>query len=331
MIHIHLKAAMRRLPPLATLRAFEAAARHQSFRLAAAELGVTPTAISHQIRSLEQWIGQKLFERRTRQVVLTPAGSALFPVLQSGFDAAAAAIADLRARPPRPAVTLSATAAFTAQWLVPRIGKFQRACPDIDLRLHASEEVVNLDSGQADIAIRYGGGPYPGLIADILFEDCFGVVANPALSTGEPADLANATLLHFEWRRKDPRNPTWESWSEAAGIGLDGNAHLHFSSESHAIQAAVAGQGVALLSLRLVEAELAAGFLVQPFGPILPALSYQLIQPQRTEGDPNVAAVRQWLLDEAGTNGAGRLLSRDSDPSPPNISRPNPRPATAPC
>jgi LysR family glycine cleavage system transcriptional activator len=293
---------MRRLPPLTTLRAFEAAARYQSFRLAAGELGVTPTAISHQIRLLEEWLGQPLFERRTRQVGLTEAGLALFPVLQKGFDDAAAAIAAIRSRPPRATVTLSATAAFTARWLVPRIGRFQHAFPEIDLRLDASEGLANLDAGQADIAIRYGAGPYSGFLTDILFQDRFGVVASPALQISKSADLLGKTLLHFEWHRADACNPTWSLWSDLSGIALDENSHLRFSNESHAIQAAIAGQGAGLLSLVLVEAELRAGLLTQPFGPLLPALTYHILRPRRAAQDPHVAAVRQWLLDEANAD-----------------------------
>src|SRR5438552_16767731 len=150
---------MRRLPPLGMLRAFEAAARHLSFKRAALELAVTPTAISHQIGRLEENLGVALFERRARRVILTPAGRTLFPVLRDGLDAFADAIDGLHAHKARRSVTLSATTAFTAKWLVPRAASFRAAYPDLDLRLHASDEPVDLAAGTVDAAIRYGRGP----------------------------------------------------------------------------------------------------------------------------------------------------------------------------
>ena len=154
---------MRRLPPLAALRAFEAAARHSSFKRAAEELHVTPTAISHQIRQLEQAIGTPLFERRTRQVVPTPEGHVLLPVLTEGFDSFARAIDGLTRKSRRTTVTLSATPGFTAKWLVPRLAAFRKARPDIDLTLLATLDVVDVKGGAADLALRYGRGPYPDL------------------------------------------------------------------------------------------------------------------------------------------------------------------------
>ena len=183
---------MRRLPSLAGLRAFEAAARHLSFKPAAEELHVTPTAISHQVRQLEAALGAPLFERRTRQVVLTPEGHVLLPVLSAGFDSFARTIEGLTRRSRRAVVTLSATPAFAAKWLVPRLAPFRKQRPDIDLRLLATLEVVDVKSGVADLALRYGRGPYPDLIAEQLTTDPFSdqrAAAAPALTISRRVPL----------------------------------------------------------------------------------------------------------------------------------------------
>ncbi|MBB6428080.1 LysR substrate-binding domain-containing protein [Sphingopyxis sp. JAI128] len=293
----------RRLPPLSALRAFEAAARHGSFKEAAVELAVTPTAVSHQIRALEAHIDLALFERRTRQVVLTDAGARLYPVLRDGFDAFAEAIERLTRRRGRRYVTISATIAFTARWLVPRVNAFRVLHPDIDLQLQASDQLVDLERAGVDIAIRYGAGPYPDFSVMPLFADRFAPVFNPMLRIAAVADWPR---IDFEWRRRHPDNPTWSRWFAEAGLPEPAEpAQLRFSDESHAIQAAVAGQGVALVSLALVEAELAAGQLVQPFGPTISAFRHHLLV-RKGEVSAEINAVRDWLLAEASqANGGG--------------------------
>lgn len=290
----------RKLPPLQALKTFEAAARHQSFRLAAAELGVTPTAVSHQIRLLEETLGQPLFERRVRQVVTTPAGDRLFPVLRDGFDAMAAAVAALRPPAPRRAVTLTALGLFTAKRLIPALGRFRERFPGHELRLHASDDVVDLGTGIADLAVRYGRGPFPGLIAETLVTDRFGVVASPRLGLHVPEDLAGVPLLRVEWRRQE-RVPDWRAWAMAAGRPEPvGTAVLSFTDDAHAIQAAIAGHGALIASLTLVADDLAAGLLEAPFGPELPGDGYHLLIPPAERSAPDVMAVRDWLLDVAG-------------------------------
>jgi LysR family glycine cleavage system transcriptional activator len=290
---------MRRLPPLAALRAFEAAARHSSFKRAAEELHVTPTAISHQIRQLEQTIGTPLFERRTRQVVLTPEGHVLLPVLTDGFDAFARTIEGLTRKNRRTTVTLSATPGLTAKWLVPRIGDLRRKRPDIDLTLLATLEVVDVKSGVADLALRYGPGSYPDLIAERLINEYFAPVASPRLHLKKPSDLRSATLIHPQWRRSDPRNVTWRRWLKLAGLDdIDARAGLHFSDETHAIQAAVAGDGVSLHSLLLVQEELATGALVVPFGPKIEGYPLHLVRGRDRPLTEPIAAVQNWLRDE---------------------------------
>jgi LysR family transcriptional regulator, glycine cleavage system transcriptional activator len=292
---------MRHLPPLAALRAFEAAARHLSFKRAAAELAVTPTAISHQIRLLEDTLGLKLFERRPRLLLLTPEGQRLYPVLRDGFDAFARAMASLNTRRSRTVVTLSATRAFTSRWLVPRTTSFAAAHPGMDLRLHAADEPVDFRGATVDVAIRYGRGSFPGLKAEELFRDEFAPVASPHLGLREPGDLRRQTLIHFEWYRADSETPIWPRWLARAGMrDLEPRAELTFTDESHAIQAAIAGQGVALLDLMLIADELASGALVQPFGPVLPGYRCFLVYPEAATGSDGIAAVRSWLRSELG-------------------------------
>lgn len=180
---------MRRLPPLSALRAFEAAARHGSFKQAANELAVTPTAISHQIRSLEQYTGLTLFVRQVRKVVLTDAGLELYPVLRDGFNAFETVLQRLETAQARRRVIISATNAFMARWLAPRVADFQKLHPEIDLELDASDQAVDLGSDVADIAIRYGRGPYPGMVAEPLFADRFAPVCSPRLGPLGLADL----------------------------------------------------------------------------------------------------------------------------------------------
>lgn len=287
--------APRRLPSLAGLRAFEAAARHLSFRKAAAELAVTPTAISHQLRLLEATLGLPLFERHVRRVSLTQAGAQLYPVLRDSLDTIARAVAELSPQHRRSSVTVSATTLFTARRLIPALGLFQSRWPQFALRLHASDEAVDLSSGDADIAVRYGAGPFGSLVSEVLCPERFGVVCSPALGLREPADLIATTLIHSEWRRRDLQ-PDWRRWQAPAGVaGLDVEAGLRFSDESHAIQAAIAGQGAVITSLLLVEDELARGVLVHPFGPVIEGHHYHLVATAEALASPDVQAVAEWL------------------------------------
>ena len=286
---------MRKLPPLAALRAFEAAARHSSFKRAAGELAVTPTAISHQIRLLEATLGLSLFVRGTRRVDLTPAGRRLYPALRDGFDAFEQAIAELRTAR-REVLTLSATPLFTARWLVPRVDSFRAANPEIDLRLHATTEPVDLLGGEADAAIRYGRGPFPGLVAEPLVAQTFVPMCSRGLGLTRPEQLPDMPLLHTEWRQQGPDTPSWPRWGEVAGVtGVDWTRGVTFTDEAHVIQAALAGHGVALLSPLLLSAELEAGSLVQPFGPALPGVHFHFVRPDNPRHAARSAALETWL------------------------------------
>jgi LysR family glycine cleavage system transcriptional activator len=284
------------------LRAFEAAARHLSFKAAADELAVTPTAISHHVRQLEDTLGVKLFVREPRRIELTQHGKALYPVLRDGFDSFSDAISHLRSRKVRTVATLSATVAFTARWLVPRVPAFHRAYPGIDLRLHATDDLVDLKSGTADAAIRYGCGDFPRLKSEKLFQDKFAPVCSPALKLRRPQDLTKHTLIHFEWRRAGRKNPVWNRWLEQAGLQqLRPKADLFFTDESQAIQAAVAGHGVALVSLVLTGDELARKTLIRPFGPTLEGYEYHLVYLPEEAASERITALRTWIEAELHT------------------------------
>lgn len=296
---------MRKLPSLGALRAFEAAARRLSFKLAAEELHLTPTAISHQVRQLEATLGTKLFERLTRRVRLTDAGRALYPPLRDGFDGFERAVEAVRDPQAARVATVSATVAFVAKCLAPHAASFRTANPHWTLRLDASHALADLES-DCDLAVRYGDGCYPGLLVEPLFEDRFAPLCRPHLAPSSPTQLHHATLVHFEWgpaRRDDERAPVWRTWLQRAGIrGVDGDAGLSFTDEIHAVQATIAGQGIGLLSLTLVADELASGVLVQPFDLSLESYRYDIVYSPRAAERPATRMLRNWLKSEFACN-----------------------------
>lgn len=288
----------RRLPPLTALRAFEAAARHLSFKHAAAELSLTPTAISHQVRQLEEHLGVRLFVRGTRRVDLTPAGQSLFPALREGFDAMARAVQIVRPLAQPRALVLSTTMAFASRWLLQRLARFATAHPDLAVHLHTSDEPVDLQGGAAQLAIRYGSGNTTGLRCIPLLPSRFAPVCAPGLGVRDIADLARVPLIGFAWFRRDASTPDWPLWFERAAC-RPLPRQLQFADEIHAIQAAIAGQGVALVNLALVADELRTGILCQPIGPELPGHGFHLLWPEGLDADPGVAELRAWLQEEA--------------------------------
>jgi LysR family glycine cleavage system transcriptional activator len=299
---------VRSLPPLNSLRAFEAAARHLSFTKAAEELSVTPAAISHQIKALEEFLGVVLFRRLTRALRLTDAGQAAFPKVREGFDKLAEAVEILRAEDEGKLLTVSVSASFGAKWLVPRLDRFRVAHPDLDIRIDATDRLADFQSDNVDVGLRYGMGNYPGLLVDKLFGAEMVPVCSPDLLDGpqplrRPQDLAHHTLLHLDWTLEEEASPSWRMWLLAAGIPeIDATRGPRFSMESMMVQAAIEGQGVALAKTVLVGDDLAAGRLVMPFDlsvcdPL--NFSYYVVCPTRTAEEPKVAAFRTWVLSEA--------------------------------
>jgi LysR family glycine cleavage system transcriptional activator len=289
-----MESAMRHLPSLVALKTFEAAARRQSFKLAAADLGVTPTAVSHQIKRLEQELGLPLFTRRPREIAITPEGHAFFLDLQRAFDAIAEAVE--RTRRGRRTAALAAPAALTERLLLPRIDAFRARCPGWDLRLQVADDVSELRDGATDVAIRCGPPDTDSrLVATPLplpLQRC-APVCSPLLDIRRPRHLATATLLHC------PSTPSWRHWLEARGKGrFDPDSGLLFENEASVIRAALAGRGVALARLPLIARELRSGALVQPFGPELDGPGYYLVHSHGAEDRPAVAVLRDWLLAE---------------------------------
>ena len=272
---------MRQLPPLNALRAFEAAARHLSFKQAADELLVTPTAISHQIRLLEEICGCQLFRRLPRPITLTAEGAILMPVLSQGFDAFAAAIERLRDKKGQPLV-IAMTTAFAVYWLLPRLRNW-RQISDVELEVRASETPVDLHAGEVDLAIRYALRPPTGVEVVPLCEDRYQPVMSPTVLGGRvlsPREITEFTLIDF--RSKMPNHAdhvTWQKWLEAAtGSREEARSILakarftRFSEGSHTIEAAIAGEGIALSSTLLAARAMEAGQLVSPFEVTLPGM-----------------------------------------------------------
>lgn len=287
----------RRLPSLSALRAFEAAARHESAKQAAQELSVTATAISHQIRGLEESLDISLFIRKPRQLSLTPQGRELLQVLETSFDSISHTVERLSAVPVRQTVTLSTTPAVAVRWLLPWVCMLRDTHPDIDLRVHASHEPVALDGVTADIAIRYGDGRWPGLVAEKLFDNTFIPTCSPHLGLHDVAQLPLHPLIHFSSQGAVSSPLDWAVWQKQAKVpGLDVNAGLVFSDETHAISAAVGEQGVALMSRQLIKDELEEGRLVQPFGPEFEGKPFFLVYPESRQHDPTILAVREWVM-----------------------------------
>jgi LysR family transcriptional regulator, glycine cleavage system transcriptional activator len=290
------------LPSLNGLRAFEAAARSLSFTQAAAELNVTQTAISHQIRRLEDQLGLKLFIRRNRALALTREAQEYLPSIRSAFEDLRRATERLRRTGPEGRLTVSTTASLATKWLVSRVAAFQDANPNLEVRITTSARLVDFRRDEVDLAVRYGRGHWPGLRAHWLMAEHVFPVCAPRLLHGpeplnQPADLARHTLLHATVSRDD-----WRLWLTAAGLpfSIAARRGLTFDEAFLAIQAAVEGLGVALGRLHLVEADIAAGRLVAPFDTVLPQdAGYYVVAPQATADDPNIVLFRDWLIASA--------------------------------
>jgi LysR family glycine cleavage system transcriptional activator len=295
----------RRLPPLNALRAFEAAARHLSFTKAAAELHVTQAAISHQVRALEDHLGVALFKRRNKAVILTESGQLCLPGIREGFDRLAEAIERIRAPDAANLLSVTTTPSFAAKWLVPRLNRFRLTHPEIEVRIDASIHVIDLERERFDLAIRYGGGSYPGLRSELLIEVAVSPVCSPRLLKGKralktPGDLKHHTLLHTDWIDRDEEGLDWGMWLLAAGVtDVDWTRGPQFNDQTVAIQAAIEGHGVALGRSGLVDADIAAGRLVRPFRlSVTGRLSYYLVYPEVALRHAKVIAFRDWARGE---------------------------------
>jgi LysR family transcriptional regulator, glycine cleavage system transcriptional activator len=294
------------LPPLSALRAFEAAARLQSFSKAAAELNVTPAAISHQIAALEQDLGVSLFNRRNRTVELTASARMLLPGLSEAFAGIQSAVRRLRSHNDTGTITVTASPSFAGKWLVQRLHRFQAQNPEIDVRISATDVVVDLTRDDFDLAIRYGTGRYPGLVVELLLRNEVFPACSPALlrhgpPLETPADLRHHALIHDHQSERDPLAPTWSMWLKAAGVD-DGGAMrgLSFNNNVLALEAALAGHGVTLAYSTVAAADIAAGRLIRLFSLSLPDnFAYYIVTAPAALERPKVKAFRDWLREEA--------------------------------
>ncbi len=296
----------RRLPPLNALRAFEAGARHLSFTKAAEELFVTQAAVSHQVKLLEQDLGVDLFRRMTRKLALTAEGRALLGPVGEALDTIAEAAGALRAGVGGGALTLSLTPTFGVQWLAQRIGRFWSAHPEIELRLLHSIDLVDFARDEVDAAVRWGGGVWPGVEAVYLMRAGLVPLCSPALCTGPhalkvPDDLRHHTLLH------ERDYVEWAQWLALAGARqVEARRGPIIDDPTVVLQAAIDGQGVALVSDSIVRGELESGRLVKPFDVDLDAdNAYYLVAPPKAFERPNVQAFRDFLLAELAAEGRG--------------------------
>lgn len=290
---------VRHLPPLSTLRSFEAAARNLSFSKAAEELHVTHGAVSRAIRHLEEHLGVELFKRKVRQVELTQTGAAYAAAVRDALERLSAATIQVADRQSTRVLNLSTLDSFAGKWLIPRLFRFRLAHPDIDVRLSTSEKLADFVSDGMDIAIRYGRGRYGRLTAELLMAEDLFPVCSPALLEGphpllSPEDLAHHTLIH------DDFPIDWTMWLNAAGVkGVDARRGPKFTFSDHAVQAATQGEGVVLGRSALVADDLRAGRLVRPFSLSLPAdLAYYLVYPPQSASLKKIRAFREWLLAE---------------------------------
>jgi LysR family glycine cleavage system transcriptional activator len=302
---------MQRLPPLNAVRVFEAAARHESFHAAAAELNVTPSAVSHAIKSLEEFFGQMLFRRAHRQVSLSRAGAAYLPAVQEALQALSRAGAALARENSAGALTLSVSPSFAVGWLVPRLSGFQLRHPQYEVRLSAAIELIDFSVADMDAAVRTGSGHWPGLISHRLMTEEPVPVCSPALLTGpealsRPEDLEHATLLHDL-----PRLGLWQSWLSAAGVAHpDPVAGPKFQTAAITVEAAAGGLGVALSNRSFVAEALRLGRLAIPFDITVGSqTTHYLVYPEERAEEPRIIAFRDWLLVEARGEDAAEVVA----------------------
>jgi LysR family glycine cleavage system transcriptional activator len=290
---------------LTALRAFEAAARLASFSRAARELHVTPAAVSHQIRGLEQYLDVTLFRRTGRRLVLTEQGQVAAEQFREGFERLAQGVDLLRASGGRGTVKVSTTTAFATRWLVPRLGRFLRRHPGIDLRFRAGTQPVDFDQDDVDVAVRIARGGVAGTVAVPLFGESLAPLASPAFARRHgirrPADLARVPLIHDDSLRRTGRPPGWSQWLRRAAVrGVDVTPGLHFDDGHLVLQAAAGGRGVALGRLAYALDDIEARRLRLLFEPVLDSdLRYYLLIPEMRATEPPIASFRAWMEQEA--------------------------------
>jgi LysR family glycine cleavage system transcriptional activator len=308
------------LPPLNSLRAFEATARHMSFSRAAEELNVTPAALSHQVAGLEAFLGERLFNRSSRTISLTPAGDLLYPGLNAAFAQIRQSVERVMETGDGQILVVSAPPGFTAKWLVPRLHRFLAAHPELDVRVSASMTLASFVGDGVDVAIRNARPPFPSLWARKFLEIETLPVVSPRLieqfgPLETPDDLARFPIIHDDSLGRMFGLPTWMDWLRAAGAEhVDLSRGLHFSSADHAIEAALEGAGVLLGVRSLNIDDVRLGRLAFPFSLALPTeRAFHIVCPAGHETRPKIAAFCAWILDEAAMLG---MACTDEGPAP---------------
>jgi len=290
-----------RLPPLTALRAFEAAARHLSFAQAAAELYVTPAALSFQIKSLEAHLGEPVFRRLNRAVELTEAGRVLAPGLSNGFSAIAGAWRNAKKLNDHNTLNVTAGPAFTSKWLAPRLYDFAQSHPEIELRFSASLRIMDFERDEVDVAIRFGIGADEGVFAEPLIREWMTPMMTPdmAQTYNTPKKLMDAPLIHDDSLAFLKDSSSWSGWFRQAGVDYDASHGVRFSQADHALDAAMSGVGVVLGRVSLATRALERRQLVAPFRlGLIPPAQFRFVCPSGTESRPHVAAFREWIMQE---------------------------------
>jgi LysR family transcriptional regulator, glycine cleavage system transcriptional activator len=294
-----IEAMLRRLPPLNALKAFEAAARSESFTRAAVELNVTQGAVSHQVKALEATLGIKLFNRERQRLAMTEAGREYLAVVRDALDRIAVGTDRLVQRQSSGVLTVSTSPDFAAKWLVIRLGRFAESHPEIDLRVSATAHYIDFAREDVDLAIRHGDGNWDGLDVVRLCSEQLFPVCSPKLASGRNR-IANASdLLKFPLLRLENWK-TWSRWFDAAGVAAPVTQGPVLNRASMLIDAAVDGQGVALARTTLAAWDLINGRLVKPIDVSLRmSNTYWIVCPKVTSSMPKIATFRNWLLAEA--------------------------------
>ncbi|MXN17912.1 LysR family transcriptional regulator [Pseudooceanicola sp. GBMRC 2024] len=299
------------MPSLNALRAFVATARHRSFVLAAEELCVTPSAVKQLVRKLEEALGRPLITREGRGLRVTPAGAAGLPHLARGFEEIARGLEVIRAEGGRRRLILSVEPSFATAWLVPRLERFRALSPEVDVLVDTTLALVDLRAGAADVAIRFGAAPDPGLVAHRLFDEALCAFCSPRLASGpgavkRPEDIADVPLIHWDlselgWARATRDWMGWTPWLRHLGLGaLAREDGIRFRDYNLALQAAIAGQGLVLGSQPVLRDYLASGLLVQPFPDrVVTDIGYDAVTTPEALARPEVAAFLDWIRAEA--------------------------------
>jgi LysR family glycine cleavage system transcriptional activator len=298
----------RMLPGTRALRTFEAAGRHLNFTRAAAEVGLTPAAVSHQIKEIEEQLGIVLFTRTSRSIRLTPGGALLLEAAADALDTLQRGISRARRIARNPVhLRISTSARFATNWLLPRLPRFRAENPALELTFDIADEIRDFTLDDIDVAIRFGTGAHEGCRSDRLFDTVIAPVCSPRLIESgarleEPRDLLRHTLFHVAWKADGMVWPNWRMWMAAAGVSdFDDGQCVGFPDSSHVVQAVIEGGGVGLADLDMIANDLTGGRLVRVFDigiSVAPEYAYHLVYPESSGDDPRILAFREWILTE---------------------------------